>query len=124
MARESGVEYNPETASYLRPRDFSFSGYGVVFRFTLQIPEYITIRLDDSGAKDKLHDHMNAHCCAVVETALKGGYVHTDQGEAAMRADVGKHLKNYIWERFSISQETAGESCWQTAPTLQRVHNV
>ncbi len=39
-----------------------------------------------------------------------------------MRSDVGKHFRNYIWERFSIAQEQAGQECWATAPTLQEVH--
>jgi hypothetical protein len=72
---------------------------------------------------DKLHDHMNAHASGVVAAAIKDGYFHSDQGRAVMRADVGTHLRNYIWERFSISQERAGNECWQTAPTLQEVHS-
>jgi hypothetical protein len=122
MAKEYGVEYNPETASHLRPKDFSFGAFGFAFRYTLQIPEYILKRLESSAVMDKLYDHMNAHCSGVVAEAIKGGYIHTRDGEHRMRVDVGKHLRNYIWERFSIAQEDAGESCWQTSPTLQEVH--
>jgi hypothetical protein len=120
--KEYGVEYNPETATDLRPRDFAFEAYGLgCFRFTLQIPAYILARLN-STVMDKLYDHMNAHCCGVVAEAMKGGYLHTPEGEARMRRDVGTHLRNYIWERFSIAQEQAGQQCWATAPTLQEVH--
>jgi hypothetical protein len=121
MAKESGIEYNPESASHLRPKDFSFDAYGYVFRFTLEIPEYILRRIESSAVMDKLCDHMSEHARAVVVAAMKGGYMHSDSGEATMRADVGKHLRNYIWERFSISQEEAGQACWQTAPSLQEV---
>jgi hypothetical protein len=72
---------------------------------------------------DKLYDHMNAHTMSVIAQAMKGGYVHTDEGQKVMRTDIGKHLRNYIWERFSITQEQAGEQCWQAAPTLQEVHS-
>jgi hypothetical protein len=120
MAVESGVEYNPETASDLRPKRFSFDCFGLSFAFTLDIPEYIVARLD-SAAMDALYAHMESHCTSVVSDAVKGGYVHTDTGKAAMRRDIATHLRNYIWERFSISQEQAGQSCWQTAPSLQEV---
>ena len=121
MAKESGVEYNPESASHLRPKRFTFAACDFVFHFTLDIPEYILRRLENAAVMDKLYDHMNAHALAVVASAMKGGYMHTDSGEATMREDVGKHLRNYIWERFSISQEEAGQACWQTAPSLQEV---
>lgn len=123
MAKEHGVEFNPETASHLRPKSFGFAAFGFVFNFTLQIPEYILHRLENRSVMDKLNDHMNAHAAGVVEEALKGGWVHTPEGEHRMRVDVGKHLRNYIWERFSIAQEAAGHSCWQTAPTLQEVRS-
>jgi hypothetical protein len=121
MAREHGQEYNPETAKDLRPKDFRFSAYGFWFRYTLQIPAYILERLD-SATMDKLYDHMNAHCAGVVATAIKEGFFHSDQGRAVMRSGVATHLRNYIWERFSIAQEAEGNECWQTAPTLQEVH--
>jgi len=122
MAFEEGVEYNPETARDLRPKDFRIDAFGVAFLYSLQIPEFILKRLADSGVMDKLMEHMTEHAQTVVVDAMKGGYLHTDAGEAAMRRDVGKHLKNYIWERFSISQEKEGNERWQTAPTLQEVH--
>ena len=120
MAVEFGKEYNPETAQDLRTREFVFAAWGTTFTIVLQIPEYILSRLD-STALDKLHDHMDRHCQTVVNDALKGGYLTTEQGKAAMYLDVTKQLKNYIWERFSVSQENAGNGCWQVAPSLQEV---
>ncbi len=121
MAREGNVEYNPETAQDLRPKSFRFDALGYVFRFRLEIPEYILHRLT-TDVMDKLYDHMSAHCREVVTDAIRGGYLYSDQGEKTMRANVGSHLKNYIWERFSITQEKEGCERFQTAPSLQRVH--
>ena len=120
MAIEAGREYNPETAAALRPRDFHFVAHGEAFRFTLQIPEYILARLD-STIMDKLNDYMSSYCARIVIDAIRGGYLHTDEGRKRMRSDVGAHLRNYIWERFSITQEEKGNECWQVAPSLQRV---
>ena len=117
---ESGKEYNPETAQHLRPRDFHFEAHGESFRYTLQIPEYILARLD-SEVMDRMNDYMTDYCSKVVIEALRGGYVHTDSGRTQMTTDAGKHLKNYLWERFSISQEQSGFDCWQVAPSLQEV---
>jgi hypothetical protein len=121
MAKESGVEYNPESATHLRPKDFSFGAFGIVFRYTLEIPEYILRRIEGAAVMDKLQDHMNAYAADVVVLAMKEGSYLGLPGEASMRRNVGKHLRNYIWERFSITQEQAGQACWQTAPTLQEV---
>jgi len=123
VASESGQEYNPETAMDLRRKDFLFSAAGHVFRYTLRIPDYILARLGGE-VMDKLYIHMNGHASTVVTDAIHGGYFHTDQGRAVMRTDVGTHLRNYIWERFSIAQEAAGNECWQTAPTLQKVRTI
>jgi hypothetical protein len=120
MAKAYGAEYNPETARDLRPRDFTFEAHCEVFRCTLQIPEYVLRRLD-SEVMDKLHKHMESHCKTVVEDAMRGGYLHTVQGRKAMERDVGTHLKNYIWERFEITQQKAGQDRWQTAPSLQEM---
>ena len=120
MAKEYGCEYNPETARDLRKREFKFSAYGVDFAFGLLIPEYILGRLN-SEILDKLYVHMNEHTAAVVETGIRAGCVHTEEGKKAMARDIGTHLKNYIWECFSITQEQAGQDCWETAPTLQEV---
>ena len=118
---EQGREYNPETAQDLRPRAFQFRAHGEEFRYTLQIPEYILARLD-SGVMDKLQEYMTGYCERLVIDAIRGGYLHLDTPRRAIARDVGQHLKNYIWERFSITQERAGNDCWQTAPTLQKVH--
>ena len=123
MAVESGREYNPETAADLRPRDFAFESCGLQFRYRLEIPEYILARLD-SAVMDQLYDYMRGYASTVVTDALKGGYFNSDSGRKRMTTDVGLHLKNYIWERFSISQEKAGQGCWQVAPSLQKVHAV
>jgi hypothetical protein len=121
MAIEQGREYNPETAKDLRPKLFAFNTWGMRFTYALEIPEYILARLD-STVMDKLQEYMNGYAEKVVNDAFKGGYYHTESGKATMRSDVGKHLRNYIWERFSITQEATGNQCWQVAPTLQEVH--
>jgi hypothetical protein len=120
---EQGVEYNPETAKDLRPRRFTFATCGEEFSYELQIPEYILARLD-SCIMDGLNDYMNKYATEVVVEAIRGGYLTTESGRAQMRRDVVTHLKNYIWERFSITQEEAGNQVWQTAPTLQKVHDL
>ncbi len=120
MAIEQGREYNPETARDLRDRKFEFVTCGETFRYTLRIPEYVLARLD-SEAWDKLYDYMNRYATNVVCEAIRGGYLLSHEGRSAMAADVGKHLKNYIWERFSITQEKAGFDCWEVAPTMQDV---
>lgn len=117
---EQGKEYNPETAADLRARSFQFQALGETFQFTLQIPEYINRRLS-SAILDRLHEYMDGYAVRVVTDALRGGYAFTDAGRGRMATDVGLHLKNYIWERFSITQEAAGFDCWQVAPSLQVV---
>ncbi len=121
MAVEQGKEYNPETAQDLRPRDFRFDAYGETFKYTLEIPEYILARLD-SEVMDKLYDYMERYAGSVVIEAIRGGYLTTDSGRKQMVRDVGAHLKQYIWERFSIKQEASGNDCWEVAPSLQRVY--
>ena len=120
MAIEQGKEYNPETASHLREREFRFEAFGTSFRYVLQIPEYILARLD-SAVMDKLHLYMTGYCERVVTDAMRGGYLLTEPGKLRMLEDVRKHLSNYIWERFSMTQEQAGHDCWQVAPSLQEV---
>jgi hypothetical protein len=121
MAVEQGKEYNPETATDLRPKRFEFHSCGFTFAYTVEIPAYVLVRLDSSEL-DRLYEYMHRYAAHVATEAIRGGYAHTDSGLATMRSDVGKHLKNYIWDRFSIAQERAGNDCWQTAPTLQEVH--
>jgi hypothetical protein len=121
MAVEAGREYNPETATDLRPCQFVFHAYGETFRYKLEIPEYILARLN-STVMDQLHEYMNGYAEKVVLGAMRQGFFASEQGRQAMLGDVGRHLRNYIWERFSITQEQAGNDCWQTAPTLQEVH--
>jgi hypothetical protein len=121
LAIESGKEYNPDTARDLRPRTFHLEGCGESFRYTLQVPEYILRRLD-SAMTDRLQEYMTGYIGRKVTEALQGGYMFSDSGRAVLRADVGLHLKNYLWERFSISQEEEGNGCFQVAPSLQRVH--
>jgi hypothetical protein len=121
MAVQQGREYNPETARDLRPRAFHFVAHGQDFRTTLQIPAYILARLDDSRLSNELQDYMERYASRVVVEAIRGGYLFTDTGRASMRSDVAKHLRNYVWERFSITQQDAGHEAWQTAPTLQDV---
>lgn len=123
MAIEQGKEYNPETAANLRERKFEFVTCNETFRYTLQIPEYVLARLD-SEALDKLYSYMNDYATHVISVALKGGFAFSEEARKRMRADVGQHLKNYIWERFSISQERAGFDCWQVAPSLQKVQSL
>jgi hypothetical protein len=120
MASEQGREYNPETAMDLRPRKFSFDAFGEVFQFTLQIPEYVLARLD-SEVMGRLYEYMQKYAENVVIEAMRGGYLTTDSGRKTMSRDVATHLKNYIWERFSISQEKAGHECWEVAPSMQEV---
>jgi hypothetical protein len=117
---EQGKEYNPETAQNLRPRRFSFEGASVGFSYELQIPEYILARLN-SVELDKLQDHMNKYALEVVTKAIQGGYLFTDSGRAQMRKDVALQLKMYIYERFSVSQEQAGNASWQVPESLQEV---
>lgn len=117
---EDGKEYNPETAANLRPKSFQFQALGESFRYELQIPEYILRRLN-SAILDRLQEYMDGYAGRVVSDALKGGYAFTESGRGRMALDVGLHLKNYLWERFSQTQETAGYDCWQVAPTLQEV---
>jgi hypothetical protein len=122
MAVEAGREYNPETAKDLRPKRFTFVTCGETFSYELQIPEYILARLNHSEVMDKLYDYLHRYATNVVVEAIRGGYLTTPEGRTRMVKDVGDHLRNYIWERFSIKQQEAGNECWQVAPTLQKVH--
>src|SRR5579875_948223 len=117
---EAGKEYNPETASDLRPRTFVFTAHGEQFRYELQVPEYILARLN-TETLDRLHDYMNGYARRVVEDGLRGGYAFSEAGRKRMVADVGQHLKNYVWERFAKSQLREGNDCWLVAPSLQKV---
>jgi hypothetical protein len=121
MAREDGHEYNPETARDLRPKAFRFIAHGEEFRVDLQIPEYV-LAVFDSELTARLQPYMENYCSTVVIDAMRGGYLHTDEGRKRMTHDVSTHLSNYIWERFTIKQEERGNESWETAPTLQRVH--
>ena len=120
MANEGGKEYNPETAQHLRPKRFDFVTCGETFSYELQIPQYILDRLN-SEILDRLYGYMHGYTTRVVTDAIRGGYLTTDAGRAAMRKDVGQHLRNYLWERFSITQEQKGYDAWQVAPSLQEV---
>ena len=120
--KEQGQEFNPETNCDLRDVPFSFEAHGIVFRFQLQVPEYIRQRVTaDSANRARIQDYMEGYSRGVVEDAMRRGYLHTDEGQRIMRRDVGTHLKNYLWERFSVAQEAAGNQCWQTSETLQQV---
>jgi hypothetical protein len=118
---EAGIEYNPETAKDLRPKKFEFVTCGETFLFTLQIPEYILARISRSDVMDRLYGYMHEYATRVVTDAIRGGYLTTDSGRKRMTHDVGTHLKNYIWSRFSITQEFEGNQCFEVAPTLQRI---
>ena len=96
MAIEDGQDYNPETARDLRPRSFVFDGYGVEFRYTLQIPEYITKRLN-STVMCQLDGYMTGYAQRVVLEGMRGGYVDTQSGLDQMRIN----------------------ATWQVAPSLQ-----
>ena len=117
MASEQGVTYNPETAKDLRKQAFHFQAHGLEFRFALEIPEYVLARLNLS----QVYEYMEGYCSRVVVDAMRGGYLLTPEGQRRMGTDVQLHTKNYVWERFSISQEQAGNDCWEVAPSLQNV---
>jgi hypothetical protein len=119
--KEQGLEFNPETATDLRPKTFLFETCGEQFRLVLQIPEYILVKLK-GAAMERLQAHMTKYATNVVVEAIRGGYLTSDQGRVSMRIDVAKQLKDHIWNEFSKSQEAAGNAAWQTAPTLQKVH--
>ncbi len=104
----------------LRSKRFVIPACGQTFVYTLDIPEYILARFN-SEVLDKLQTHMQEYAATVVTAAIRGGYLFTESGQTRMKKDVGLHLKNYVWERFSISQESAGNACWQVAPSLQKV---
>ncbi len=121
MAIEAGQDYNPESAKDLRTERFHFHAHGTDFRFALEIPEYVLRRINRAEVRNELQEYMDGYCSRVVVEAMRGGYLLTPSGQENMGTNVQLHAREYIWERFSISQEHAGNDCWEVAPSLQNV---